>query len=552
MGERLALVIGNSDYTDPSIAQLTGPNADATTFADLLGNPAIGDFKIEIAVNWSTEDIRLAIARLCAKRKRADLLLLYFSGHGILDVRGRLCLATKDTQREFLSATAVSASFISDEMDNSGSRRQVIILDCCHSGAFARGTKGATGTSVGTAIAFEGNGFGRTVLTATDATQFAWEGDKVVGKPQSSVFTRHLIEGLRTGGADLDNDGFISLGELYEYVYEGVLRDTPSQTPSKWAFKQQGDIILARSVRPRLSVAPVSKIDVPSIVIQSKASSRVWQSPDRTVFREILGGDSVMGGNKYPDERPVHKVHLSTFFMASTPVTNAQFFQFCEETKYRGGHRNFLLHLHRKSLFPAEWRKPDAPVVFITWQDAKEYILWRCEKDDRDYRLPSEAQWEYGCRAGTRTVYYWGNEYNHDLLNADQIHQYSLPVKSYPPNPWGLFDMLGNVWEWCEDVKDVNHWEQSVFYHHCRQLSQCADPVNTDPKPMFSKTAKKEHRVIRGGSWYSESRNVRPANRRGQDQSTCTKSIGFRLVAYHLPENEIAELPVSDIGYLTK
>src|SRR5205807_2278937 len=120
---------------------------------------------------------------------------LYFSGHGVLDERGRLHLAARDTERELISGTAIPATFVTDEMDACHSRRQVLVLDCCHSGAFARGAKGSIGASVGTAGVFEGTGTGRVVLTATDSTQYAWEGDRVSGEAEPSMFTRYLVEG---------------------------------------------------------------------------------------------------------------------------------------------------------------------------------------------------------------------------------------------------------------------------------------------------------------------------------------------------------------------
>jgi pSer/pThr/pTyr-binding forkhead associated (FHA) protein len=139
-------------------------------------------------------------------------------------------------------------------MDRSRSKRQVLILDCCHSGAFAQGAKAVTGESAGTGPTFEGSGYGRVVLTATDATQYAWEGDKVIGDADNSLFTHFMVEGLRTGSADTDGDGQITLDEMYDYVYEQVVTRTPKQTPGKWSYKQQGDIIIARN--PNVSVKP--------------------------------------------------------------------------------------------------------------------------------------------------------------------------------------------------------------------------------------------------------------------------------------------------------
>lgn len=260
----------------------------------------------------------------------------------------------------------------------------------------------------------------------------------------------------------------------------------------------------------------------------------VWRSPDGTIFRKIPAGEFMMGATKYPDERPVHKVKIiEPFYLSSTLVTNAQFLEFCRATNYSGGHKNFLLHL-RKDFFAEEWKDPRSPIVFISWNDAKEYMLWRSEKDDCDYRLPTEAQWEYACRAGTRTVYPWGNLFSQELLNSNQIYDHPTPVGLYPHNAWGLFDMLGNVWEWCEDIKDVASKEESVFFKYCSENfgDGCINPVNTDPNPIKSESVEDGLRVVRGGSFYGKTHNVRPANRRGQAQDSCPRAVGIRLVAY--------------------
>jgi uncharacterized caspase-like protein len=265
MAQRLALIIGNSVFRDQTLARLLKPDADVGALADVLLDKEIGDFNdVKLLVNMSSTQVRRAISNFYSKKQRDDLLLLYFSGHGVLDDQGRLHLAVKDTERALLRATAIPAAFITEEMNNSRSRRQVLILDCCHSGAFARGSKGATGASVGTATTFEGTGFGRLVLTATDATQYAWEGDQVIGEAENSVFTHYLIQGLKTGQADSDGDGRITVDELYDYVYDQVVQRTPKQTPRKWSYREQGEIVLARALVERGAVSapsPLLEID---------------------------------------------------------------------------------------------------------------------------------------------------------------------------------------------------------------------------------------------------------------------------------------------------
>ena len=182
MSRKVALIIGNSEFEDENLARLVTPNADVDALAEVLRDPEIGAFdQVAALVNQPASMIRRAISAFFVGQRRDDLLLLYFSGHGIRDDRGQLFLAVKDTEHKLLRGTAIAASYITEEMDNSRSRRQVLILDCCHSGAFSRGIKAATGASVGTAAAFEGTGSGRVVLTATDSTQYAWEGDRVIG-----------------------------------------------------------------------------------------------------------------------------------------------------------------------------------------------------------------------------------------------------------------------------------------------------------------------------------------------------------------------------------
>lgn len=270
---------------------------------------------------------------------------------------------------------------------------------------------------------------------------------------------------------------------------------------------------------------------------QANRTLRTWKSPDGTIFREIPAGEFLMGGTKFPDERPVHRVRISEpIFLAATLVTNAQYLEFCRVTKYRNRHPKFLIHLRRDSFEP-QWKEPTAPVVFISWRDAKQYVLWCSERDNRDYRLPTEAEWEYACRCDTQTVYPWGNRIEDGRLNVNQKHGYPTPVGTYPANRWGLFDMLGNVWEWCEDIMDVATQEESLFYRQCANVPGgiAIDPVNTDPAPLSSTRVPVDTRVGRGGSFFSEAHNCRPANRRGQAADEPSRSFGFRLALHNLP-----------------
>ena len=251
MGRKIALIIGNSRYDDPGLARLTTADVDVREVAGVLRTPEIGQFDEVVELpDEGLAVVRRSIARFFSQAKKDDLLVFYFSGHGVKDENGHLYLAVRDTEPQLLAGTSIEAAFITAQMDRSSSKRQVLILDCCHSGAFAYGAKAGAAQVVGTGPAFEGTGYGRVVLTATDSTQYAWQGDQVLGESDKSVFTHYLLEGLKTGEADCDGDGLITIDELYDYVYERVVSETPKQTPGKWSYKQQGDIIVARNPRP--------------------------------------------------------------------------------------------------------------------------------------------------------------------------------------------------------------------------------------------------------------------------------------------------------------
>ena len=257
MAGKFALIIGNSRYDDSSLGRLKAPELDVQELEAVLKAPDVGHFdEVTTLLNEGCASVRKAIARFYDQRQRDDLLLLYFSGHGVKDEQGHLYLALRDTESGLLAGTAIETAFICGRMDRSFSKSQVLVLDCCHSGAFAHGTKAAQGVSVGTAEAFEGTGLGRVILTATDSTQYAWEGDQIIGDAPNSLFTHFLIEGLKTGAADRDDDGAVTVDELYDYVREQVVNSTPRQTPHKWAYRQEGEIVLAQNPFAKRSALP--------------------------------------------------------------------------------------------------------------------------------------------------------------------------------------------------------------------------------------------------------------------------------------------------------
>ena len=253
---RFALLVGTTSYQDTRLNQLASPEVDVQGLADVLRDASIGGYDdVKLLLNQSSLAISQTVEQFFKRKANTDLLLLYFSGHGVRDEDGTLYLAAQNTDLELLRATAIPSDFIKILMDRSKSERQVLILDCCYSGSFLHGSKGvaAVDVPVHAARAFEGNGYGRVVLTATDKTQLAWEGQRIMGQVQKSVFTEHLIEGLRSGEADHDRDGWIGLDELYKYVYNRMVKTLrhQNQTPEMNVFNMKGNIILARNPRPK-------------------------------------------------------------------------------------------------------------------------------------------------------------------------------------------------------------------------------------------------------------------------------------------------------------
>ncbi|GAB3211215.1 caspase family protein [Nocardia tengchongensis] len=244
MTGRFALVVATYAFNDPGLRQLTAPVHDAEAFAEVLADPAIGGFEVTTLINQPHHVVGAAIGDFFSDRLRDDLTLLYFSGHGLKDDAGKLYLAMTDTRTLTPLFTSVAADQIDYAMTGCHSNHQVLILDCCYSGAFPAGTIAKADDQVHALETFSGRG--RTVLTASDATQFAFEGETPHGQATQSVFTRHLVAGLRDGGADLDQDGDITVDELYSYVHDHVVAERPRQRPKK-QDNIEGRTVLARN-----------------------------------------------------------------------------------------------------------------------------------------------------------------------------------------------------------------------------------------------------------------------------------------------------------------
>ncbi|WP_433369357.1 caspase family protein [Actinoplanes sp. CA-142083] len=254
---RLALVVAVDRYDHAALHRLASPAADADALAEVLGDAALGDFEVETLHNPTSWAAAERVEQVLSDRHSTDLVLLHFSCHGLKDESGELFLAATNTRPDLLGSTAIDAAWVNRVMQRSRAQRVVLLLDCCYGGAFERGViaRAAGGVDVGDQFRQRqlGEGRGRVVITASTAMEYAFEGARLAegSASQPSVFTGALVEGIRTGDADRDQDGHVSLGELYDYVYDRVREHTPNQTPSKWEFGLRGDLYVARNPHRR-------------------------------------------------------------------------------------------------------------------------------------------------------------------------------------------------------------------------------------------------------------------------------------------------------------
>jgi len=261
-GRRIALIVAGDQYEHEGLRRLSAPMADAEALGRALGDPQIGEFDVHVLHNEPSHILQARIEDFFSESRSDDVLLLHFSCHGLKSESGDLFFAARNTRPNRLGSTAISADFVQRCMRQSRSRCIVLLLDCCYGGAFAQGVTVRASGDVNVLDSFpagkQGGGRGRAVITASNAMEYAFEDDTLADdhSQRPSVFTAALVEGLTTGEADRDEDGWVSLNELYDYVFERVRERNPHQTPSR-DVEMQGEMYLARSRRRRIRALPL-------------------------------------------------------------------------------------------------------------------------------------------------------------------------------------------------------------------------------------------------------------------------------------------------------
>ncbi len=578
-GRRFAILIASSRFpNEPALSPLRFPENDADGFSEVLRSEERGNFNdVVVLKNVSESEARHQIHRILKAAQKDDLVLIYYAGHGKLSSQGHLHLATKDTRNDLLESTSISMEDIKRLLDTSLSNKKVIILDSCYSGAagdvFTRG-------GVDDQLQMMSKGYGTYIMTASTAIQTAIERTE----DQHGIFTKHIIDGIKSGEADRDSDDFITMQELYDHVNEKVCAEA-CQEPMKWDLKVKGKLVIAKSGKtpkedrrrqifakllelghhlPRHVLADAIRINESDIsdensgyvgLLEKLADNRLnagefaleWREisvempkkPDppkpkieppvkpgkppqnktssiepefvnsiNMKFVYIQPGTFMMGS---PEDEPgrydneiLHKVTLTKgFYMQTTQVTQKQW------QAVMGNNPSHFKH------------DENCPVECVSWDDTQDFIRKLNEKEGADkYRLPTEAEWEYTCRAGTTAPFYFGKCLSTDQANYDgnyplegcpkgQYREKTVPVGSFAPNAWGLYDMHGNVWEWCQD------------WYGDYPTGAVTDPIGAGDGSC---------RVLRGGGWFSSARLCRTAYRRSNSPGDRGNNGGFRLV----------------------
>lgn len=224
---------------------------------------------------------------------------------------------------------------------------------------------------------------------------------------------------------------------------------------------------------------------------------------------KINAGTFQMGSNISDDEKPIHEVNIKNdFYMGKYEVTFAEYDKFCEDT-------------NRKKPDDEGFGRGLKPVINVSWNDASEYAKWLSQKTGQNYKLPSETQWEYATKAGTNTKYSFGDDenklgqyswYRNNSYNKGKNHSdYGTHnVGSKKPNPWGLYDVHGNVWEWVDD------WYM--------------DDYNNTPRDEASNIKGEQNfKINRGGSWIDDTRSSSTVINSYDSPTSSYRMKGFRL-----------------------
>ncbi len=505
---RIAICIGINHYADHNLNSLRKAANDAYGLAAVLEKQ--GDFKTYVLSDMDSEGREKSLSALLVPTKRQieeflgdavsfgdikqdDLVVFAFSGHGISDAKQNGYLLPLDWDSADPYRSAISVASIIDWLQTLGVTKSLILIDACRE-------EMTTSRSLDTIPRLYAEKFLSANLAAafyaTEQGGFSYE------DPQSiyGAFTRFLIEGLR-GAANKDDDAVVTFRELSAFVEDGLgdwaLKNGYKQRPYTRIFgEQSGDLALTVVPRPSVPVRVIPAVPQPQPVkTQSPKQLDFFITSIGIKMMPIPGGTFRMGSNVGDsDEKPLHIVTLSAFEMSATEITQGQYMAVMgtNPSKVKGD--------------------DNLPVENVSWEDAVAFCRILSQKTGGKFGLPTEAEWEYAGRAGTETKYYTGDDEG-DLASAGWYYSNSgfktHPVGQKAPNAWGLYDMHGNVWEWCAD-----------------SYGKYTKGSEINPSGPLSVS----DRVLRGGGWSCIAEGCRSADRGWINPSGRGGIIGFRIV----------------------
>ena len=328
---------------------------------------------------------------------------------------------------------------------------------------------------------------------------------------------RHILNQARDTLKDLQKrEAYLATLTSQEDSYENVSLDT-EPIPPNVPETDSASILSVNTLQHSEPTAPTI-----SEIISTPILSNIDVPPDMVL---IPAGEFLMGSNDEDannSEKPVHPAYVDAFFMDKYLVTNAQYKAFLDAspqwqkdnilTDYHNG--NYLKTWNRNN-YPKD--KANHPVVYVSWYAAMAYAQWV------DKRLPTEAEWEKAARGGlTGKKYPWGDQIDATQANYGEHIGQTTPIGEYPPNDYGLYDIVGNVWEWCVDEHILD------FYANSPHRNPVAD--NDIHYVLNNFTTLKTYRVLRGGSWMSIPRYVRVTPRFRFSPAHSIYNVGFRCV----------------------
>ncbi|MBK6999067.1 MAG: formylglycine-generating enzyme family protein [Rhodoferax sp.] len=299
----------------------------------------------------------------------------------------------------------------------------------------------------------------------------------------------------------LDGDFYLIQGPVNITVNQSPARD-PADTEAWEAAKRANSLTGYKTYLkafPKGSYAAAAKIALG--YLKKPGSTTFKDCPDCPEMVVIPPAGSFQMGSNDGDKKPVHSVSIRSFALGKTEVTRGQFAAFVSATGHNAGNSCWTLTGGKwADTADRNWRNPgftqsdNDPVACINWDDAQTYVRWMSQKTAKTYRLPSEAEWEYACRAGANQTYCGSDNVDSVAVYGRKSGDKTLPVAGKQANAWGLYDMSGNVWEWTQDCWNENY-----------------NGAPSDGSAWMSGNC--GQRAVRGGSWFNEPWGARAANR---------------------------------------